>query len=312
MTHPGPHGNPFRPPGPRLLLVALLASACEAGPPPEQRLATAVESTLAERSAGFSLDTRVEMGREGGDGGATSVTISGEGVRDFESETARMEMTLPGSAGQRMTMMLRGDTVYLRMPGFLPNGGDRWIRQVGEAAGGPGSGRWLAGETSELLRGLARIEGEVTRLGDATIGDAQTEGFSLSLRGRNLWGDSVSVPAAMRELEIPTRVWLDERDRIRRISAEVDVGSTLAAARPGSPDSAADSGSRARRENLDRLIGNLRGTITVTMDLFDFGTPVDASLPEGAEIVDAEQLLRELRGDPPPGTSPAPPAGPGS
>ena len=66
----------------------------------------------------------------------------------------------------------------------------------------------------------------------------------------------------------PADVWVDADGRLRRMRYTVDLSkSKVAASTPGVP-----------------------GSLTFTLDLFDFGVPVQAAVPAPAEVVDLGAL----------------------
>ncbi|MFW6192962.1 MAG: hypothetical protein ACOC83_05710 [Gemmatimonadota bacterium] len=275
-----------------LAVAALVASgACGEDTQPRERLAAAVEATAAEGSAAFTMDVDVDMG---GDGPGMQTTISGEGVADLRDDLGRMEMNYPGLGGAMITVF-DGDAVFVRVPPALTDGEARWVRRSPDGGGGMVPGSRLGQNPLGLLDVLDAVEGEVRSVGTDTVAGADVEGFGFTLAGRDLWdraGGGDSVPAALRDLEIPAEAWLDDGDRVRRIVLEIDLATLADVAQAASGDSVP--------AGLGGLLGAIEGTLTLTAVLRDFGTPVEVDTPDEAQIISQEELqgLSRPRGAP--------------
>lgn len=278
--------------------AALALAACGERPSPRDRLAAASEATFAEGSARVSMEMDVQVEAEGS---GMSFTTSGDGVVDQDEGTGRMEMAVPGlaaaapGADSTVVMMLAGDVVYLRLP-FAIDGGRRWIRQAAGELPGTGPGRTLSSRPDTWLDALGRVEGEITGLGSDTVRGADVQGYGFTLGAANLRGvddearlDSASP--AMRDLEIPTRAWLDADDRVRRMVMEIDMGRLLTAVRQRLE--ASDAGREAW--GVGSGMGAMEGTTTLTLDVFDFGADVRVRLPDSTEVTELETLLERAR-----------------
>lgn len=276
--------------------AALLLAACGEGPSPRDRLAGASGATFDEGSANVSMEMDLKMGREGS---GMSFTTSGDGAVDLDAETGRMEMTVPG-ADSTMAMVFEGDAVYLRLPsGF--DGQRRWIRQEVGQSPGMGPGRTLGSQPSAWLDALGSVEGEVTVLGSDTVRGADVEGYSFTLAAADLWGsrgtvDSAmldSLPEAIRDLEIPTRAWLDADGRVRRMVMEIDMGQLMTAVQ----EQLEASDASPEERGMGAGFGAMEGTATMTLDFFDFGTDVRVEVPDSSEVTSLENLRENARQD---------------
>lgn len=273
-------------------LVLALAAACggESGPPPQERLAAAEAATLESGTAAFTMDVRIRTGPDS----ATRMTMNmgGEGAANLETGASRLEMEM-GGLGIPITMLHDGDTVFVRMPGMMTGGEDVWIRRpAGPTPGGmgPGGAAGFGGGPSPFLAALGRVEGEIARLGTDSVRGDPVEGFAFSLPGERFWRGEGEAPPSLARMEVPTEVWLDEGNRVRRMSVEMDLSAAMAAAR----EAAGDSLPEQSRRMLEMMGRDMSGDMRLTMELYDFGVRVVTRPPDTVEVVDADSLQRGM------------------
>lgn len=271
-------------------LALALAAACagEAGPSPRERLSSAAGATMEVGTTAFSMDVRIRTGADTAAG--TTMTMSGRGAADLDTGASRMEMEL-GGLGIPITMLYDGDTVFVRMPGMMTGGEARWIRRPAPRAGGMGTGAaGFAGDPSPFLAALDGIDADIERLGADTVRGTGVQGFRLTVPGARFWRGPGEAPAALAGMEVPTEVWLDDRDRVRRMSVEMDLAAAMGAAR----EAAGDSLSEENLRMLEAMGRDMAGDMTLTMELFDFGTEVVTRPPDSVEVIDADSLGRGM------------------
>lgn len=282
------------------VLVALVASlglsACggDGGPDARERLASSVGTTLDAGSAAFTMDARIRTGPDTAP--AAEMSFASRGAADLGTGASRMETDLPG-VGLSITMLFDTDTVFVRMPALLTGGEAVWIRRPVDSIpdGGVGSGAAtadFAGSPARALEALRDVRGGIERLGPDSVRGSAVEGYGFSVPAGALWQGPGEPPRALREREVPATAWLDGRDRVRRLTLEMDLATAMAAAREAVGDSVAPQG----RRMLEALGADGEGRVAVTLELFDFGTEVDARPPDTARVVDADSAgLRMLR-----------------
>lgn len=270
-----------------ITLAAVLSLAgCGEPTSPRDRLAAAAEATFAEGTSNVSMELDMEMGPQGS---GMSFTMTGQGALDLGAGTGRMEMTVPG-AGSAMAMVFAGDVVYLRLP-FELEGERPWIRQEAGEAPGMRPGRTMGSQPDAWLEALGSVEGQITSLDADTVRGSDVEGYEFTLRGAELWGRSDSVPPALRDLEVPTRAWLDAGDRVRRMTMEIDMGRLMEAARQQMEAGDLEAG----EEELGAGLASMEGTATMTIDFFDFGADVQVQVPDSTEVMTLEELQERAR-----------------
>ena len=283
--------------GPRAVLTAVavslalaLAPACggEGGPSPRERLAAAEQATLEAGTVAFEMDVRIRTGPDSA--ARMTMNMTGRGAADLETGASRLEMEL-GGLGIPLTMLYDGDTVFVRMPGMMTGGEARWIRRpaAGPGAMGPG-GAGFAGDPGPFLSALGAVDGEIERLGSDSVRGDPVEGFAFSVPGDRYWRGEGEAPPALAAMEVPTEVWLDGSDRVRRMSVEMELGAAMAAARKAAGDSLPEQS----RRMLEMMGRDASGDMRLTMELFDFGTEVVTRPPDSARVVDADSLGREM------------------
>lgn len=271
-------------------LALALGAACggEAGPSPQERLASAERATLETGTTSFTMDVRIRTGPDS----ATRMTVNmgGRGAANLETGASRLEMEM-GGLGIPLTMLYDGDTVFVRMPGMMTGGQDRWIRRPASGPDGIGTGAaGFGGSPSPFLAALGGVEGEIERLGRDTVRGDPVEGFAFTVPGDRYWGGEGEAPAALAEMEVPTEVWLDGSDRVRRMSVAMELGAAMTAVR----EAAGDSLPEQSRRMLEMMGRDASGDMRLTMELFDFGTDVVTRPPDTAEVIDADSLEREM------------------
>lgn len=272
-----------------VVATAVAAAACDQGVSPEERLAAAASATTGEGTAAFTMEMRVQMNQEES---GMDMNMSGEGVADLAEGIGRMEMSSPGM-GQSMATVFDGDAVYVRLPSFMTGGRTQWVRQRAGSRTGMGSaGGGLGQNPLSMLDALDAVEGEVRSLGSETVRGTDVQGFGVTIAGEKLWGEAEGVPPELMELEIPTEVWLDDGNRVRRMVMEVDLGPVVKAVR----EQATDSLSEEEAGALGEMLAGMVGTMTMTTELHDFGTEVDVQVPDESVVVDQERFRQGMGG----------------
>lgn len=289
-----------------VLLTAVVA--CGEGPDPRDRLAAAARAMEEVRTAAYAVEMRT---RSPGDSATSGFALSGDGTFHLDRGVGRFQVDVGGS-GMSLEMIRDSSAIFVRLPSLFTGGRDRWIRNPTAETDDLG-----ATSTENLLDVLRRYRGEVRHIGSETTDGSRLDGFALTVPGARLWTEPDSAPAqapsgleALRGLEVPTEIWVDGRDRLRRVVMHIGMEEALSAAR-----NVADEGqTRDRIGTLAAMLGTAPGdTLEMSVRLSDFGTSVDLSLPEGADVVDVETFRRQMGGVPGRSDSvPAEPATPDS
>jgi hypothetical protein len=180
---------------------------------------------------------------------------------------------VPAGFDGTMEMVFDGDTAYVRSPLFdlFTGASGGWISMSMEELGADASQLGVGGsDPSALLEGLRGIGGDPQPVGTEDVRGVPTTHYeasmSLSDALANVPEDQQDeVKASLEQLgdvesaEIPVDVWIDEDSLPRRM--QMDMGA---------------------------LFGGLGGgedtTMTITLEFFGYGEPVDIEVPSGDEV----------------------------
>jgi hypothetical protein len=267
--------------------AALLASGCGGSPVELDVLASAAERTEDAGSARFELSMGMTTGGRAAEATAT-------GAFDNASRRATMSMDLGGFAqafGQapggsdalRLDMVLDGTVAYMRFPlltGMLP-GAKPWLRlDLVELSKREGFDlgqiqSFSDSDPRRTLDYLRVVSGEIRTVGQERVRGVATTHYRAAVDLRK-YPDV--VPDEQRELvrkateklveqlgvgAMPVDVWVDGDGLVRRVALELDAGAA----------------------------GSVPVATTMTMDLYDYGTPVHVALPAASEVSDLAALL---------------------
>lgn len=259
-----------------LLALAALAAVlvgCGATVDPVAKAAT---NTAKAPSLRYALRVRLALP------GATSpVTMTANG--GYDSETSRLSMSMdlsgiaaaPGAAGRlgRLQIVEDGTVLYMSAP-FLSDrlpGGKSWAR-LDLARAAKASGIDLSsltagqGDPRDSLAQLRSV-GSVVKIGPATVRGVGATRYSvlvdlrkalarLSGANRDTFGRWIDQLAATGHRYVPEDVWVGADGYVRRVQAELPT------------------------------ISGTVGSVSVTMDFFDFGAPLQIDVPPAAAVAD--------------------------
>lgn len=256
-----------------LLLVVLLAGACSAESPGDllDRAPEALEEAGTSRfvmrvtAIGEGIDSRFEA----------------VGEQDLPAGTLRMETDLGLDATDTETLVV-DETIYLRSPLFemFTGDADGWIGLDLEAAGrsaGLDLDQLVEGNTgpAALVQQLRGAAGDIEELDDDEVRGIDTRHLRVTVdTDRAIEQSPPEVREQLRTFaetsglpgQYPMEVWIDEDALVRRISTVVEVEDEAA------------------------------GPVTqqTTLELFDFGVPVDIARPDRDRVTDMGELLEDL------------------
>jgi hypothetical protein len=294
-------------------VLLLAAAACGGGAGggggalPFERVAAAAERTTGAGTARMELVQVMEA-----DGEEATLTSTGE--VDFARGAMRMEMDLsqvPGAdqlpSGQRMEMIYDGEVFYMRSPD--PSLTQGWLKFDPAAMEGMGDAMQLnqlrRSDPTDVLQLLQGVSDEVEEVGEEEVRGVPTTRYRALVDLERAMADA---PPDLQERmrgqfaqagldQVPTEVWIDEDGLLRRQVVEIDMSGFEPSPGAGQP-----AGAPAL------------GMMTMTLELFEFGVEVDISPPDGEEVIDVGEMMRQQQGGAPgvPGMGPGEPGmGPG-
>lgn len=266
-----------------VVAVALLTGACGGGAKTAyQIIAAASSETTSAKSSRVGMTMKLE-GAPGVPGGAS---ITGEGVVDYGSRTGDLTMTM-GTLGS-LEVITTGSVIYERLPlGEHPSvlGTKPWLK-IDLAALSSVSGFDMSSlaqaQSSDPTQALQYLRGagnDVKEVGTDTLrGDKVTKYHVIV----DLKQAAAKAPEAQRKaLEqvaqlysdptIPMDVWVDADGRMRKLTYSLDLSTVHVPNNQGAPAP--------------------QGTMTIEMELWDFGVEVDVKPPPADQVTDLSSLL---------------------
>ena len=265
-----------------LALGALAAVSCNADLSPGATVLQAAEETRAEKSARVSYKALFDV-----DSAPEPVELSGVGLFDYSHKRGRMIFDMAGvlapSASSdvpgEVEMIVDGPLLYLQMPflaDVLPESRP-WIKVDLEAAARSNRtdlaqftqlGQGDPTQVLDLLRGVTK---DVKRVGRERVRGVPTTEYETDLDlARVAQNTPAENQASLSSLltrsdskEMQARVWVDDGGRLRRMRYELDLAPGSSGPTQVSPTS-----------------------MSVTMELFDFGVPVDVTPPAEDHVID--------------------------
>ncbi|MBV9412130.1 MAG: hypothetical protein JO148_11080 [Acidimicrobiia bacterium] len=185
-----------------------------------------------------------------------------------------------------------GLVVYMKVPAEAVGdlGGKQWLQvDVGALMQKAGMdidiGSLLQGQSNDPTQGLAMVRGadDVVKIGTDNIRGVPTTHYQLDVNIDKAIADAPTPEArdAMQKLsnlytvrKVPVDLWLDDQGRVRRFQESLNS-------------------SVIRLPNALLTQGDpFAGHVTLTYDLYDFGRPVDVTLPPSSQVANLNPLLQ--------------------
>lgn len=280
---------PARPPRGRFVVAGALAAASvatlvalvafPAGPGPETTsLATGPGAGAVRAAAAATEASETARGLLTVVGGGRTITASGTG--SFGRGDA--EGVIEDGHGATIRIVRTGAAVYARLPsGMTQLAGDKpWVsvdaatldRLTSLAFGGGGGGGAadLTAAPLDALGYLRGVSGDVAVVGPDTIRGEPTTRYRATIDpSRAAAGLPAALPghasaAAAAAPVLPTDLWIDGQGRLRKLVVTGDPGAGTAAG---------------------------GGSATITLELWDFGIPVEVKAPPADQVADLSALL---------------------
>jgi hypothetical protein len=212
-----------------------------------------------------------------------AVSVSGTGLVDFSSGDG--DLTFSSASTGKFTERLISPVLYLQLPASdsaqLPPG-KTWaainLNTISEAKLGQSYAQ-LTSSSQESTQTLSYLQG-VSSTGIITVGPATIRGIATTEYKATVDLTKVAdqksptEQAALKSLEVqshtstmPVQVWLDAQGRARQIAVQVQDSTTASS-------------------NTGSTTPTTSGSVTSTVDYYDFGTPVDVSAPPASQVDD--------------------------
>ncbi|MCA1832928.1 MAG: hypothetical protein ABR548_00475 [Actinomycetota bacterium] len=220
--------------------------------------------------------------------------ISADGAFDFTARRGLMSIDasslgLPAGVGKIETRVI-GTVIYMKIPTLADQlQGKTWLKLDFQAAGkkagvdisslqqlqsnDPTAAlNFLRGATSIETVGTARVRGATTTHYRARVDLVKAAGKVTADQKTAL----TNAAAILGDRAIPMDVWVDKAGRMRRLTYTVDFSKVRLPKSSGIPQRS--------------------GTLTMTMELYDFGISVDVAAPPAPDVADYGALTGEGSG----------------
>jgi outer membrane lipoprotein-sorting protein len=243
---------------------------------PADIVAGAPEATTAAGTAHFTMKMAAT-------GGAQSFEINAEGGIDYAKQRMAMTMTMPSlpgapAGGQKMEMLTDGAMVYMKIPNGAALGMKTpWMKMdVAAMAGGAGGLGGLNNDPSSNMEMLRGVTDDIQEVGTEDIGGAPTTHYkgtmdlkkALKLSPKATQQRLRANFAKLGTTKMPTDIWIDADGRLRRQTFTMDMSKMEGGGAPGMPTG-----------------------MEATVDLFDFGKPIEFKLPPKGQVTDFKGKL---------------------
>jgi hypothetical protein len=212
------------------------------------------------------------------------VTISGQGSLDFSSSDMTLTFSSPQTPGNYSVLFV-SPNLYIQLPAAdkaqLP-AGKTWLslnlNTVTEAKLGASLSQLSSSsqESTQLLSYLQAVSTSgITTVGPATIKGVATTEYKATVDLTKVADQkSPAAQAAIKSLEaqvnattVPVQVWLDGQGRVRQVSEQIQVSTTS-------------------QSSGGTTIPAASGSVSTTVDYYDFGTPVTVQAPPSSQVDD--------------------------
>ena len=256
---------------PVLLICALtpVAAGCGAADDVKSAVDPVAQAATKTRSAGS-----VEIAMSGKASAAgQEIPLQGEGVFDLKAQRGHFTMTtsVPGQDGVKIEEIVDGLVLYMHSDALtkgLP-AGKKWLKLDLKAAAGK-QGVDIAqlqslsggGDPTQFLSYLAKA-GDVHKVGTEDVNGTSTTHYRATIDFDKLAGSAGTAAGSVRQLEqvsglkkLPTDIWIDDNQRVRRQTVAIDVKQPLPI------------------------------NFSLQIDYKRFGVPVDVQAPPAGETVD--------------------------
>ena len=229
-----------------------------------------IDAPEAPKGAAFTADGILDIAR-----GEMQMTIDMSSLAGALGDAG----SAPDPADLDMEMRLVDEVMYMRMDllaGVLPDG-KRWIkldtREIGKSLGIDMSQLSQYNDPTQMLKYL-REAGSVERVGRARVRGTSTTHYRAQIdigkALKQLSGSAMSSEAlsALDEITgggtLPVEVWIDDANLVRRMELKMSAAG----------------------EQKAPVF-----SMSLQMDLYDYGTSVSVDVPPAAEVADGSKLL---------------------
>jgi hypothetical protein len=270
-----------------VLAATLLAAACSAELSPGATVLQSIPTTHRAHSARVSYSATFDIATA-----PAPVEMTGEGAFDYARHEGRMTFDMsqilqqeggaPEGSG-RVDMIFEGVVLYMRMPFLTQIVTEQrpWLRldlEAARRAGRPELAQLVQlgqSDPTQLLELLNGATKDVEAIGEEELRGTQTTHYTMTLDLRRAVEKAsaetrssiASLVARSGSPRLAADVWIDEEGRMRRMTYVVVLATSDGDAPPNS--------------------------MTVTMELYEFGVDISVQPPPADQVVDLLSLLEQ-------------------
>jgi hypothetical protein len=254
-----------------VLVVATLIAACGGSSTGDaavsiETLQAAASNSQAAESSRFTMEITVDVEGE-------PTTVSVDGLSSGDGKTAELTVAMPivGTIEERIV----DGVIYMNLASFpgAPEDldGKQWVKldpaQLDDGVLGDLADQSESNSPRQGLEYLQGLSGDVENLGEESVGGRPATHYRASIDYakvlERLPDSSAETRATLSKLgTVPAEIWIDDHDRVVKMQMTID-GSAFGAG---------------------------TGTAELTMELSDFGVPVDVQAPPEDEVIDFSEL----------------------
>ncbi|MCW2693965.1 MAG: hypothetical protein JWM67_2569 [Mycobacterium sp.] len=268
--------RPVRSTGLGLVLLATAAvgaAACGGGSSSSAAGSAATgqqAALLTKAAAATSAAGSAKLSLTSGSAAGSAVTATGSGVEDFARKAADLTLNLTGAAQGQLEVREVNGIAYLKLPSQLGGaigGGKPWLSidpskiGAGSALSGLSS---LADDPTQSFALLNSASDSVTKVGSESVHGQPSTHYKATINLDKAAAADPQLSASATQLKqtlgtanLPVDVWIDDKGRITRFAeATSPAGSTAAP------------------------------TVSVSVDVYDYGTPVTVAAPPASDVAD--------------------------
>jgi hypothetical protein len=260
-------------------LVAVAVAVTAGQSKPSGQVVTASGPGAKAITAAFSTTQQARSAKATFSATAGRYRVTGSAVGDLVTGDGELTTDLPAPLGQ-VQAISAGGFYYLQVPKMLQavDGGKPWAKidqatvqqLLGRQLGVPSMAAVL--DPSRALDLLKSVSGTVTSMGSETL-----PGDSTPSTHYRATVDLAKVAAGAPAEGVPADLWLDQQGRLRKLTLSFDLNEIQL-----------PTGTDASKVP--------QGTATATLELTDYGTPVNVTAPAADQVGDLGPLSSLIAG----------------
>lgn len=275
--------------GASLLGVGLAVAACGRSATPLEVVRTAATATQAVHTAEVSESMRSSQG-------PLSKGLTYSGAFDFGAHRGRLSIDMSGlgvpELGQKIDAIFdysNGLVIYMHFPQLQNELGKAWVsldaNSLMQRSGvNVNIGSIMQAQSGDPASGLRFLSAAstVTVVGTETVRGVSTTHYRVvEDLNKAVQQSAPSVRAEMEKLvalyrvpRLPAEVWIDDQNLVRRLQFSI-------------------SPSQLNLPPQNQAAVEAAGTITIRLEMFNFGTAVNASPPPAGDVVSLDSILNQ-------------------